>query len=203
MTNQFVDYRMMSTPGGRIELSKGSLYQYIWASNGIFIFSENSCFRVLAPVRTWNEAEKSQQVRGLYPLTPSFYLKHAKVNMDVLLQVLILAYRNIPNEVLMYLSHSSNDGWFNILPVQENSPTSCKAKEYFPYCPIEVHSHNTMDAFFSKTDDAEETGLRIYAVLGRVTSAQPQIRVRVGIYGHFWTIPYQEIFEPMPAVRNA
>ena len=42
-----------------------------------------------------------------------------------------------------------------------------------------------MRAYFSDTDNRDETGFRIYGVMGEIFS-NPQIRMRVGIYGHFY-----------------
>ncbi len=59
----------------------------------------------------------------------------------------------------------------------------------------ELHSHNTMPAIFSATDDAEESfGFRIYAVIGKVDTA-PEIRVRIGVYGHLLEIPPEWVFD--------
>ena len=202
MTQELVEYRRMTAPGGQVRLSQGCLYQYVWASNGIFIYSENSDFRVLAPIKMWDEKEKSSQVRGLTPLFPYIHLNHSKVGTDVLMSLLTLSFYALPNEFLQYVyPHSSS--WKVFVPDQKTSLVSCKARGTFAYCPIEMHSHNMMDAFFSTTDDAEETGLRIYAVVGHVNRPVVDIRVRVGIYGHFWTIPYEWIFESHPAVQNA
>ena len=57
---------------------------------------------------------------------------------------------------------------------------------------LELHSHHLMAAFFSATDTADEQGFRLYGVVGHLDSADqhaPEIRIRVGIYGHFWDIP--------------
>jgi len=42
-----------------------------------------------------------------------------------------------------------------------------------------------MKAYFSPEDNADEIGFRIYGVLGEIFT-NPQIRMRVGIYGHFY-----------------
>jgi hypothetical protein len=42
-----------------------------------------------------------------------------------------------------------------------------------------------MPAFFSATDDGDELGGRFYAVMGRLERANPEIALRLGIYGHW------------------
>ena len=44
---------------------------------------------------------------------------------------------------------------------------------------VEVHSHHAMRAYFSATDDRDETGRRIYGVLGRLDGPHPEIALRV------------------------
>jgi hypothetical protein len=41
---------------------------------------------------------------------------------------------------------------------------------------------------FSETDDKDESGFRLYGVIGNLHQA-PKIRLRVGCYGYFWEIP--------------
>jgi hypothetical protein len=52
-----------------------------------------------------------------------------------------------------------------------------------------------MSAFFSDTDDAEENGFRIYSVIGKLKNNYLEIKVRVGLFGYFWNIPADSIFE--------
>ncbi|MBV8715456.1 MAG: hypothetical protein JOZ65_10355, partial [Chloroflexi bacterium] len=40
---------------------------------------------------------------------------------------------------------------------------------------VEVHSHHMMRAYFSATDDRDETGRRVYGVLGRLAGPHPEI----------------------------
>jgi hypothetical protein len=63
-----------------------------------------------------------------------------------------------------------------------------------------------MRPFFSRTDDRDETGFRIYAVIGDInfhSNVPPSIRVRVGVYGHFWPIPAASIFNLPSFLRDA
>ncbi len=97
-------------------------------------------------------------------------------------------------EVLFYLD-SLGDEW------RLWEPNQVKSRLDITYTPenalIEVHSHHAMGAFFSFTDNADQTGFRIYTVLGRINT-EPTLRVRVGIYGYFWDIPAGWAFE-LPA----
>jgi hypothetical protein len=67
---------------------------------------------------------------------------------------------------------------------------------------IDLHSHALLDPFFSRTDNKDEQGFRIFAVIGRVND-KPLILVRVGVYGNYWNIPAEMVFELPEGVRDA
>jgi hypothetical protein len=48
--------------------------------------------------------------------------------------------------------------------------------------------HHVMPPDFSETDDKDETGFRLYGVIGDLDQA-PKIRLRVGVYGYHYEIP--------------
>jgi hypothetical protein len=71
----------------------------------------------------------------------------------------------------------------------------CKYHFYFDVL-VEVHSHGNLPAYFSPTDDTDEcSGFRIYGVLGNVKASQPEILLRVGLFGHGWTVSVPQVFE--------
>ena len=66
----------------------------------------------------------------------------------------------------------------------------------------EFHSHGSSRAFFSATDDRDEQGLRIYGVVGRLDALRPELRLRVGVYGHFGPLDWPQVFDgPQPGIR--
>jgi hypothetical protein len=52
-----------------------------------------------------------------------------------------------------------------------------------------------MGAYFSRTDDADEQGLGLYAVVGRLDTDRPEVVLRAGCYGHFLPLPWEAVFE--------
>ena len=62
-----------------------------------------------------------------------------------------------------------------------------------------------MRAYFSGTDDADETGFRIYGVIGLINCDPkiPELRLRVGVHGNFWEIPADWVFEMPDAILDA
>lgn len=67
---------------------------------------------------------------------------------------------------------------------------------------LETHSHHTMDAYFSGTDDANENFYQFYAVYGKITQQQPMFAFRFCSGKHKVLISPWELFEK-PALRVA
>ena len=57
------------------------------------------------------------------------------------------------------------------------------SERYIRYA--DIHSHNTMYAFFSPTDDKDERGTGLYMVLGKLNDFFPDIQVRISCGGSF------------------
>lgn len=60
---------------------------------------------------------------------------------------------------------------------------------------MDVHSHNTMSARFSKVDDRDEQATRLYMVIGRLDRYYPEIRCRFACGGRHMEIPAEQICE--------
>ncbi|ABX03187.1 MAG TPA: hypothetical protein DEF47_12445 [Herpetosiphon sp.] len=59
---------------------------------------------------------------------------------------------------------------------------------------VDIHSHHGMPAYFSATDDADDTGLSISCVIGNIYS-NPEIICRLNIYGQHQVVPITTIFD--------
>lgn len=59
----------------------------------------------------------------------------------------------------------------------------------------DLHSHHSMPAFFSDTDDRDEQGFGFYAVIGDLFSEHPQLRIRLGMYGDFLELDPDVLFD--------
>lgn len=209
MTNKLVDYHFMDRDKVTVGLP-GVLYEYIVANNGVFLHSENEIFEVMMPITVFKPGQK---IRGLQTLEPFLKLpscksiqgtqQTSKVPAMLLRRMVTISRRALPNEILFHLNLGSLGEWTMETPAQTTSRMHAKPLEDTVYVPIEVHSHNTMSANFSSMDDADETGLRIYGVLGRVDQDVADFRLRVSIYGHRAVLPYELVFESTPEVKNA
>ncbi|MGB0383663.1 MAG: Mov34/MPN/PAD-1 family protein [Ardenticatenaceae bacterium] len=169
-------------------------YEYIIASNGIYVRAENRFISALIPVIPAPQGT----VRGLYPLTPSIKLKVARMPTSLLGDVLKDARQMRTksgqlNEAL-YRFHYGGRQVRVDRPQQDASKTHVRTTgDGGPDVFLEIHSHGNMNAFWSGTDNRDERGFRIYGVIGNL-DLKPQIRLRLGLYGYYYNISQGLLF---------
>src|SRR5690606_28766190 len=59
---------------------------------------------------------------------------------------------------------------------------------------LDLHSHGSMPALWSTTDDRDEQGFRVYGVMGRLDTV-PEIRLRLGVYGYWFPLAVSLLFD--------
>jgi PRTRC genetic system protein A len=60
---------------------------------------------------------------------------------------------------------------------------------------MDIHSHNSMKAFFSSVDDNDEKATRLYTVIGHLNEYFPDIKTRISNGGKFLNIEPGQVFE--------
>jgi hypothetical protein len=121
--------------------------------------------------------------------------------------VLQASKENLPNEILFWFNFAHSQQVWNLdAPLQFCRPASVfpmdKADPLGTRALIDLHSHALLDPFFSRTDNKDELGFRVFAVIGNV-DGKPEILVRVGAYGNYWNIPADVVFELPEEIRDA
>ena len=104
-------------------------------------------------------------------------------------------------EVLVHILYDTEEKEYIIkVPKQRISEASVNSETDEPYPDryihvMDFHSHNTMPAVFSGTDNADEKETRLYAVAGRFNQTFPEITVRAGCAGKFFPLNPEDVFE--------
>ena len=104
-------------------------------------------------------------------------------------------------EVLVHILYDTEEKEYIIkVPKQRISHAAVNSEADEPYPEryihvMDIHSHNTMPAVFSETDNDDEKETRLYAVAGRFDRTFPEITVRAGCAGKFIYLPPEEVFE--------
>jgi len=211
-----VGYLKKQTDG--LEGERGLYYDYVLASNGLFIEAEGKLIAARVPVA---ECE----VRGLAPLEPRVALRYGRIPrhfFDLALNTMLTT----PDKE-RYVAVTWNQGYHISVPEQAadkeqlgegigDGHGSGAGVAYLnpDSVLLDMHTHPKMRAGFSFTDNRDETGLKLYAVVGHVghyrevtpdldhetamgyiQSNCPAIRLRVGVYGYFYQIAWADVFE--------
>ena len=169
--------------------SNGIGYDYVLGANGLYVQSESAHLtaRVLvAPC----------EVRGLAPVAEKLDLAHGPIPARLFQRGLAWFLDDTDTE--WFFAVRWDEGSYRlVVPPQEGTATSL---EYEPPAGVvaEFHSHGHSRAFFSKTDDKDEQGFRVYGVAGRLNKYRPELRLRVGVYGHFAPVQWSQVFEGLP-----
>ena len=96
--------------------------------------------------------------------------------------------------------------YFNHVPPQRVSGASVNFErdiglEARCYLVLETHSHNTMGAFFSGTDNADEKSDRFFAVIGKLNNPTPEMLFSFVCGGKRVIISRHDIFEEEPEAQ--
>lgn len=183
---------------------RGAMFDYLLAGDGLYLVAQREEMTVAFPVAR-------AEIRGLRPSGSLFDFDLPRVPASLVGRILQISrhYAEDSKESLFWLRHSElnpyDNGWLLEEPAQTRSAASCRPlegqEELYERVIIEIHSHHSMPARFSGTDDKDETGFRLYGVIGNLPE-EPEIRLRVGVYGYFWEIPASWALELPNGLRD-
>ncbi|NES98405.1 MAG: hypothetical protein F6K32_25155 [Desertifilum sp. SIO1I2] len=174
-----------------LPLIAASLMEYWLAKNGVFVRAHRQGIQACFPI-------VNCRIAGLAIIKPYFQMAYPRVPVDITKLMLQLAINAGEHEILFHLSFKSGK-WDLEVPAQiatstSVTPVGSSLGSSYERALIEVHSHPRLSSEFSTIDDGEETGFRLFAVLGNLL-AQPEINTRLGIYSYFYSIPASWVFE--------
>ena len=181
------DYRGKNPPALRHVLGGDTVYEWRRTPLGSFI----------APVESDVEVQ------------PGFYPNRVPKAPVQLLASVIEAFRDRPkHEAVLEIFYNRRDGSFKpYWPPQRNATAGSveydplpETEDVFRY--VNIHSHNTMHAFFSRTDDEYETATGIYGVIGRVEDVRPEALFRFSCGGLFGQLGVEDLFADPELARS-
>ena len=106
-----------------------------------------------------------------------------------------------PGQERLFAVRWDGDSYRLVVPPQAGTATRLA---YVPPAGVvaEFHSHGSSRSFFSATDDRDEQGFRIYGVVGRLDTPLPELSLRVGVYGHFASVDWLQVFDGPNPTRD-
>lgn len=129
--------------------------------------------------------------------------KIPKQILEVVREFLGLVSDRFETEALVQIGYRPDDGKYEvIIPVQTVDKISVKTEEMFLstsrlYHVLDIHSHNTMPAFFSVVDNEDEKANRVYGVMGsfdRMGEKKPEMLFRAATGGRFVSLSVADVF---------
>lgn len=174
---------LVNYPDG-ISGEKGIYYSYILAANGLFIEAANPMLAARVPVA-------GCEVRGLAPLKTKIAPTYGSIP-QYLFDLALDTFLAVPDRE-HYVAVTASAGYHLYVPVQDKGNASV-VYEVGDSIVLDIHSHGHMRASFSHQDDTDETGLKLYAVVGRL-NAMPVVKLRVGVYGYFHSLAWHDVFD--------
>ena len=181
-----------TTPAG-LSGAHGVGYDYVLGSGGVYVQSESAHLTARVLVA-------SCEVRGLAPVAEKVQLAHGPIPAR-LFEVGLRWFRDTPDTERFFAVSWDGQTYRLVVPPQAGTASSLA---YRPPVGVvaEFHSHGSSRAFFSDTDNRDEQGFRIYGVVGRLDATQPELSLRVGVYGHFAPAGWPQVFDgPNPGLR--
>ena len=170
-------------------------YDYLLARNGLYVQARNPHLEaqvLITPTR----------VRGLSAATEHLSLPHGRIPKE-LFEIGLRWFQETPHTERFFALRWDNNAYRLTAPDQTGSPTGLRYRPQ-PGMIAEFHSHGNLDAFFSRTDDQDEQGFRIYGVAGKLATPRPELRLRIGVYGHFSPLEWEQVFQgPTPGIFMA
>ena len=175
---------IINHPSGRIG-TNGLTFNYVTAGNGLHIEAQTPLIAARSPMAT-------AHIAGLPPLPEALHLPYGPIPSRLFLAG--LSWQKASPYQERYFAIIVRDDQYEL-----NIPQQTGAAISLAYTPpdnavAEFHSHGPLDAFFSCTDDMDEQGFKIYGVIGHTPNRVPQLALRIGIYGTFREISWQQVF---------
>lgn len=172
---------------------------WIWAANGIFKRACDATLDALILVQPL-----AQPTPGLAQLLPHVRWRQYPERLPGWLLTAILVHAKkastgandlvIPIEQQYHLVLDRGQVQVRT-PPQQAAPSFVRYEMPHGAVLLDLHSHHIMQAYFSATDDRDDQGLSVSAVIGRIFGPVPEIAVRVNLHGHRSTIPATLIFD--------
>ncbi|WP_047153353.1 hypothetical protein [Aneurinibacillus tyrosinisolvens] len=193
-----------------------SLRKFYWSIKEFLSDSHKKPFSVIAGQDGFYEVRENplgrivirkEVVQELDPIQPGFQFNLPKIP-GILLETTLAFFRDYcqeleSNEVMVTIYYDLRENQYLLeCPYQSVNKTRIFAEfdnEYMHnerYVQVlQIHSHNSMHAFFSSIDDADEKAYMLYSVVGRLDQVTPEMLLRVGTNGQFIELPLEYIFE--------
>lgn len=149
---------------------------YMLGRDGVYEVRQTQAGQFVARVETGRDIREG------------FVMRTPPIPVRVLGKV-VHSFRNNPETELMANICHGRGGYYVEWPDQEGTSSTVSAAGRMEtdedFIVLQIHSHGTMRAFFSGTDDADEVRTGLYGVVGRCDQDRPEIMLRYSVGGTY------------------
>lgn len=178
---------------------------WIFAANGVFKRGVNDQLDLLVQTKAWPPGDPGRAGAGIPGLVALMPYARWRCWPD-----------RLPGSLLGPLLDNARraaDGGLIARPIEKHycyvwrnssvklvAPPQQGTAGHITYAPAagvtlcDIHSHHAMPAFFSATDDADDTGLSVSAVVGRIFD-RPELLIRLNVYGDRQQVGATAVFD--------
>lgn len=172
---------------------------FFHASNGVFEIRKNEIGTFCIKINQQSNANKEE----FYPFMK---LNLPKIPKEELFKIQKFFYAVCdiygPNEAMVHIYWDKvNKKYVTVALEQRVSAAHVSYKRNKEYelnddmlLVMDIHSHDTMSAFFSGTDNRDEKETRLFGVIGRVLSPTMDMKFRYGVANKFVDLDIKDIF---------
>ena len=155
-------------------------YEYIIASNGVFVRAENDFFKVCFQI-------SNCEIRNLFECKEYFVMKN-KMPKTIFEQIeQEIEKGDTTKEKFLQIVYEN--GKYSIYtPKQKGDAGSVVYLSNKDTVVLEFHTHPQMDAFFSDIDDRDEQGFKLYGVYSVINGKCSDYIIRLSVYGYYLNI---------------
>ena len=127
------------------------------------------------------------------PKIPRYFLDYVR-------DFFALVSKNFETEALVQIGFAKDrEKYVLFIPEQKVDKISVETDELSLstsgiYHVMDIHSHNTMNAFFSTVDNEDEKANRVYGVMGRFDKDEPEMFFRAATGGRFVFLSVDDVF---------
>jgi PRTRC genetic system protein A len=151
---------------------------------------------------------KAKTIKGAELITEGVDLNLPRIPVRILQQAIsffkavMATFNNAEAIIQIYWSRDRHD-YYVYVPKQEVSQAQCHYVNSMDDVQLndllvaDIHSHNSMGAFFSGTDNADDQEPRISGVIGKLDTVMPEMKFRISMGGSYCEIKPDVIFQDM------
>jgi PRTRC genetic system protein A len=175
---------------------------WIWAANGIFKRGVSPDLDALVQIRAWEACDAPPGLASL--LSYARWTAWPRRLPSLLLTPLLDNARRagggnglILRPIEKHYAFVWRDATVKVVaPPQQGTAGRVAYAAAQGVTLLDLHSHHGMGAFFSATDDQDDLGLSVSAVIGHIFT-RPELLVRINVYGHRQQLPALAIFDAL------